>query len=1143
MVSEFCSVYWNIFLNILPVSLAESDKLTLAAGAASTEVFENSANIVGVLPDARLYFDTAGRVLEGEQFSSVHVVEEDDDFPKSVCSPILSQKEKGNTWYSMEIKSYLTISANSSRNSREKLYEEILRPSVQTDDGKGALIGCLYLDMCLELIEYLRRTRTNPSALLLTSCTQEPLFWEHFLSSRTEKEGFPGRFIQGAAVWDSKERKSILEHVHIENPFAEFSPFADAYEDLFGRSPTYHGAAGFSLLQLSMFATVFTNSTQPSVLLKVLDTEEGITTPIGHVRYRNGRNVEQSLIPLVQYDEHRKREVVAPNHKNSDTLVLPKPEWRKLECQTENKCSNGECTADGDCNCRFGYIGDECEYNLIAIVVGVVGSFVVILVGSISILLYRYRQQKKHSWEDEQKRKQDRTMATIAQQSHLRALSFISHRLRNPTHCMAGTVHMLLDTVEFENMTTSYQEKISLLKECIGQITGTLDEVSMTLDFGSNALPTVTDAGSDEDNASANNSTAGWTASTGGSPVDSASKQGKRVITEDKFLLSDIVRDLKEQINTAEIAQVRTLSIRVPSVTADGKIDFMNKLELRKATESNCSLVVAHKALLMEILSTLHLCTGAMIKNALDRSRKDIRKKYPKYLKEWRSIENSGDFDCSKVGNCVSGENRRSANETVENLPTLSVQNHSSRAVSPFASYVLAMEVSCEVVRRTEIGTKDDVDKGSRNRGTRNKGRNRTGMDSVGGFAIQWEASFRLRPKRISGSPSVADGPSSTRASHNNDDREHDSKEQYTCDGNLDGDDAELRLTSLIPFTWSTDIVDKQLRRIGGYYQQFIPDKRVLSHAIIAQEQMVLERKDAIRRRKLSSYDSYPLHTVSSQMSSNSIISTLLNRGLTPSSPIGGLRIFIPIEVSSQNERTMEEVIDPRDAFQKMRDNNEEGIMQRPRAGSCPISKITDFPKITIPRMHSENLMDGMASMTASLPTNEVQPKLSNQNDPSKTSDPECKQSDVTPTKRSLHFLIVDDEKTNRLILKKLVTKKGHKATLANDGSEIESLLSRTNQIQNYAEESDQKCNRAERDSSETYDAILLDIVMHTMNGDVACYNLRQRGCRLPIIATTGNASSRDARRYKKMGFDDVVHKPFTVEALKQALAASNLLL
>ena len=1111
-------------------------------------MFENSEKIVGILPDARLYFDLAGRVLQGEQFSSVHVVEEDDDFPKSVCSPIFSQKEKGKAWYSMEVKTYITISPNSSRKSRETLYDEILRPAIQADVGKGAVIGCLYLDMCLELVEYLRRTRTNPSALLFTSCIQEPLFWEHFLSSGTETEGFPGRFIQGAAVWDSKERKSILEDLNIQNQFVEFSPFADAYKDLFGRSPTYHGAAAFSLLQLSMFVTVATNSTKPSVLLKALDTEEGITTPIGKVRYRNGRNVEQALIPLVQYDQRRSRDVVAPNHKNSGTLVLPKPEWKKLECQTKNKCgSNGDCTGDGSCDCRSGYIGDECGYNLIAIIAGVVGSFVVILVGSIAHLLYRRLQQKAHSRKHAQKLKQDRTMATIAQQSHLRALSFISHRLRNPTHCMAGAVHMLLDTAEYESMSTGYQEKISLLKECIKQITCTLDEVSMTLDAGNDALPTSTDTGSNEDNFSANDSATGWTASTGGSPVDSASKHGKRTITEDKFLLSDVVRDLREQISTAEIAQVRTLSTRVPAVNAAGKIDLMNKIELRKSTEGNSSLIVAHKALLMEILSTLHLCTGATIKKTLDRSRKHLRKKYPKYLKEWRSIEYSSDFECRRMANCGSGVNRRSAYEEPGNLPTLSLQEQSSTTVSSFTSYVLTMEISCEVVSRPETGAKEVGDRRSRNQGGRNRTRNRTGIDSVGGFGIQWEASFRLRPKRSPDGPSGWD--SSTSVTSPNDHRDNGLNEKYTGDENPEDGDDQLRMASLLPFTWSTDIVDKQLQRIGGYYQQFVPDKRVLTHAILAQEQMILERKDAARRRKLSSYDSYPLHNVSPQGSSHSIFSTLLDRGIAPSSPIGGLQIFIPIEISSQMQRTMEEVIDSRDASQKRDDNNDEGT-HRPRAGSSPISKVAELPKVTIPRRHSENRMDGITSTATNSPTNEGQSKSPCPNDASKNSEPECKTSDDvnvgTSTKRSLHFLIVDDEKTNRLILKKMVTKRGHKATLAKDGCEIEPLLSQTNQIQNHVEDSDQKgteSDQTEGDDSETYDAILLDIVMHTMNGDVACYNLRQRGCRLPIVATTGNASSRDARRYKKMGFDDVVHKPFTMEALRETLAASNLVL
>jgi CheY-like chemotaxis protein len=59
--------------------------------------------------------------------------------------------------------------------------------------------------------------------------------------------------------------------------------------------------------------------------------------------------------------------------------------------------------------------------------------------------------------------------------------------------------------------------------------------------------------------------------------------------------------------------------------------------------------------------------------------------------------------------------------------------------------------------------------------------------------------------------------------------------------------------------------------------------------------------------------------------------------------------------------------------------------------------------------------------------------------------------------------------------------------------------------------------------------AILLDIVMKRSDGVQVCRALRSGGCRVPIIAMTGNVTRGSIEQYKASGFNGVLSKPFTV--------------
>ncbi len=68
------------------------------------------------------------------------------------------------------------------------------------------------------------------------------------------------------------------------------------------------------------------------------------------------------------------------------------------------------------------------------------------------------------------------------------------------------------------------------------------------------------------------------------------------------------------------------------------------------------------------------------------------------------------------------------------------------------------------------------------------------------------------------------------------------------------------------------------------------------------------------------------------------------------------------------------------------------------------------------------------------------------------------------------------------------------------------------------------------------FDAILMDVNMARVNGDVACAALRAAGCALPVIAVSGTAD--DPEYVRRCGFTGVLSKPFSLEQLREALVA-----
>ncbi|MDE3743911.1 ATP-binding protein [Maribacter polysaccharolyticus] len=114
---------------------------------------------------------------------------------------------------------------------------------------------------------------------------------------------------------------------------------------------------------------------------------------------------------------------------------------------------------------------------------------------------------------------------------------------------------------------------------------------------------------------------------------------------------------------------------------------------------------------------------------------------------------------------------------------------------------------------------------------------------------------------------------------------------------------------------------------------------------------------------------------------------------------------------------------------------------------------------------------------------------------------------------KGLRILIVEDNKINQVITKKMLSKKEIEADIANNGTEAIELAKKN-----------------------TYDAILMDIHMPGISGDEATIEIRKFDKITPIIALTAISLDDSLEVFYAAGCNDIVTKPFKPEVFYQKI-------
>ncbi|MFK7813674.1 MAG: response regulator, partial [Maribacter sp.] len=114
---------------------------------------------------------------------------------------------------------------------------------------------------------------------------------------------------------------------------------------------------------------------------------------------------------------------------------------------------------------------------------------------------------------------------------------------------------------------------------------------------------------------------------------------------------------------------------------------------------------------------------------------------------------------------------------------------------------------------------------------------------------------------------------------------------------------------------------------------------------------------------------------------------------------------------------------------------------------------------------------------------------------------------------KGLHLLIVEDNKINQVITKKMLSKKEMTSDIANNGLEAVELA-----------------------ETKSYDAILMDIHMPGISGEEATIRIRKFDVNTPIIALTAISLDDSLESFYAAGCNDVVTKPFKPEVFYQKI-------
>ncbi len=112
-------------------------------------------------------------------------------------------------------------------------------------------------------------------------------------------------------------------------------------------------------------------------------------------------------------------------------------------------------------------------------------------------------------------------------------------------------------------------------------------------------------------------------------------------------------------------------------------------------------------------------------------------------------------------------------------------------------------------------------------------------------------------------------------------------------------------------------------------------------------------------------------------------------------------------------------------------------------------------------------------------------------------------------------ILVIDDDETMRLALKRIFESEGYRVLVAADGTQLSQVLDES-----------------------TLELIVLDIGLPWINGFELCKLLKENEDlkKIPLVFISAKTSEFDVKRGFEVGADDYIKKPFNVDEIKNTV-------
>lgn len=113
------------------------------------------------------------------------------------------------------------------------------------------------------------------------------------------------------------------------------------------------------------------------------------------------------------------------------------------------------------------------------------------------------------------------------------------------------------------------------------------------------------------------------------------------------------------------------------------------------------------------------------------------------------------------------------------------------------------------------------------------------------------------------------------------------------------------------------------------------------------------------------------------------------------------------------------------------------------------------------------------------------------------------------------HILVVEDNKINQMVTKKMLENKGMKCKIIDNGEQAIEVIKNEN----------------------AFDLVLMDVHLPGINGTIATQNIREFNTTIPIIALTAISLNENREMLMSFGMTDVITKPFEPENFYRVIA------